>query len=201
MTELPPPWASVADIGQLGLETAATVVERLLTLTRLTLSPQAVGLPFPLLSATRDGVDARRMRAEAERLIDLYADWTRALVQAAVDAADGGRPAGEGLSLGPVEPGGSAEASVWLHLLEGPAAGMTTLRATDLVAHHGGAIPSAAVRFDPASLDTANPRTSQQVVVGLTVPQGTAPGPYHGHILAIGVPEVSLPLRVDVPEL
>jgi hypothetical protein len=201
MSELPPPWASVADIGQLGLETAATVVERLLTLTRLTLSPQAVGLPFPLLSATRDGVDARRMRAEAERLIDLYADWTRALVQAAVDAADGGRPAGEGLSLGPVEPGGSAEASVWLHLLEGPAAGMTTLRATDLVAHHGGAIPSAAVHFDPASLDTAKPRTSQQVVVGLTVPQGTAPGPYHGHILATGVPEVSLPLRVDVPEL
>ena len=104
MSDLPPPWASVADIGQLGLDTAAAVVERLLTLTRLTITRQPGGLTVPLLPATGDGVDARRVRAEAERLIDLYAEWTRSLVQAAVDAADPDRPAGEKLSLGPAPP-------------------------------------------------------------------------------------------------
>jgi hypothetical protein len=198
MTDLPPPWASVADIGQLGLETAAKVVERLMAVTRLTLSRQPGGLTFPLLPATGDGVEARRLRAEAERLIDLYADWTRSLVQAAVDAADVGRPTPQRLSLGPVGPATTAEACVWLHVLDGPAAGPTTLRATDLIAHHGGVIPSDAVQFDPARLDTASPRTSREVAVRVTVPPGAAPGPYHGHILAAGLPEVFLELRLDV---
>lgn len=198
MSDLPPPWASVADIGQLGFETAATVVERLMALTRLTLSRQPHGLTFPLLPATGDGVEARRLRAEAERLIDLYADWTRSLVQAAVDAADGSRAAPERLALGPVEPGAAADAYVWLHILDGPAAGPTTLRATDLTAHHGGVIPAGAVRFDPASLDTASPRTSREVTVRVTVPPGATPGLYHGHILAVGIPEVSLELRLHV---
>jgi hypothetical protein len=198
MSDVPPPWASVADIGQLGLETAAKVVERLMTLTRLTLSRQPGGLTFPLLPATSESVEARRLRAEAERLIDLYADWTRSLVQAAVDAADVSRATPERLILGPVDPAATAEACVWLHVLDGPAAGPATLRATDLIAHHGGVIPSGAVRFDPAHLDTASPRTSREVTVRATAPSGAAPGPYYGHILAAGLPEVSLELCVDV---
>ena len=128
MSDLPPAWASVADIGKLGLDTAAAVVERLLTLTRLTITKQPGGLTIPLLPATGDGMDARRVRAEAERLIDLYAEWTRSLVQAAVDAADPDRPPGEKLSLGPAPPDSSTQAIIWLHVLDGPAAGTTHLR-------------------------------------------------------------------------
>ncbi len=200
MSDLPPSWASVADIGQLGLDTAAAVVERLLTLTRLTITRQPGGLTIPLLPATGDGLDARRVRAEAERLIDLYAEWTRSLVQAAVDAADPDRPPGEKLSLGPAPPDSSTQASIWLHVLDGPAAGTTVLRATDLVAHHGGAISGAAIRFEPPALDATSPRTSQAVTVLVDVPPGVAAGPYHGHILATGVPEVCLEVTLDVVE-
>jgi hypothetical protein len=200
MSDLPPPWASVADIGQLGLDTAAAVVERLLRLTRLTITRQPGGLTVPLLPATGEGLDARRVRAEAERLIDLYAEWTRSLVQAAVDAADPERPAGEKLSLGPAPPDTSTQATIWLHVLDGPAAGTTLLRSTDLVAHHGGAISGAAIRFEPPALDATSPQTSQAVTVLVDVPPGVAAGPYHGHILATGVPEVCLEVTLDVVE-
>ena len=61
MSDLPPPWASAADIGQLGIETATKVVERLMTLTRLTLSRQPGGLTLPLLPATEIAFRTRCM--------------------------------------------------------------------------------------------------------------------------------------------
>jgi hypothetical protein len=138
------------------------------------------------------------MRADAERLIDLYAEWARALVDAAAEAAhpNGGTP--DRLLIGPVAPDMSAKATLWLHTLDGPATGPARLLATDLVAHHGGSIPSGSIEFDPAVIDGRSPRTSSEVTVLATVPPATRPGPYHGHVLADGLPELSLPVCVEV---
>ena len=196
MSDPPPPWSSVTDIGGLGIETAATVVERLLSLTR-----EVGGLRVPLLEATTDTAQARRLRANAERLIDLYADWTRSLVDAAVDVAtpaNGSGSDGHALVLGPVKPGEEVADTLWLHFLDGPAAGLAAFQATDLSAHHGGRIGSDAVSFDPATLEASAPRTKRQVEVRVSVPRDAVTGPYHGHVLVEGLPEVCLGLRVDV---
>jgi hypothetical protein len=198
VTDRPPPWSSVSDVGKLGLETAAAVVERLLAVTRLSWPRQSGAPSFFFLPASVDGSDSRRMRADAERLIDLYAEWARALVDAAAEAAhpNGGSP--DRLLIGPVAPDTSVKTTVWLHTLDGPATGPARLVATDLVAHHGGSIPSGTIQFDPAIIDGRSPRTSTEVTVLAAVPPETSPGPYHGHILADGLPELSLPLCVEV---
>jgi hypothetical protein len=49
-------------------------------------------------------------------------------------------------------------------------------------------------------LDTSGLQSSHQIVVTIAVPEGTPAGAYHGHILATGMPEVSLPVRLEVAE-
>jgi hypothetical protein len=198
VSDRPPPWASVADIGQFGLETAAAVVERLLTMTRLAFARHPAGFRLPLLPATAESVQARQLRAEAERLIDLYAEWTRSLVQVAVDATNTDRAVPDRLSVGPVAPGGSTGATVWLHVLDGPAAAPIRLMASNLIAHHGGSIPASAVSFTPPTLDTTSPRSREEVALRVRIPEDAAPGPYHGHILAVGMPEVCLEVLLEV---
>jgi hypothetical protein len=193
MTE-PPPWLSIGDVGQLGLETAAAVVERLLHVTR-----QVGDLRLPLFPSGPDPAATRRLRADAERLIDLYAEWTRLLVEVSLDGAAPTRSP-DVLTLGPVAPAGTAQATVWFHVLDGPGAGPATLRATDLTAHDGSRVLARAVGFDPPALPTGSPRTSHEVAVRVSVPRRTRPGLYHGHLLAAGLAEVSLPVRLTVDD-
>jgi hypothetical protein len=186
------PWKSIGDVGQFGLETAAAVVERLLSVSR-----QVGDLRVPLFSANPDPGAARRLRADAERLIDLYAEWTRLLVESALDGSAPPRRS-DVLALGPVAPSATAEATVWLHVLDGPSAGPAKLRATALTAHDETRIPRRAVRCDPDVLPAGSPRTSHEVTVRVVVPPKAKPGTYHGHLLAEGLDEVSLPIRLIV---
>lgn len=198
MNERPPPWSAVTDIGRLGLETAAVVVERLLAASRATLNRQPSGFSLYLLPATADGSDARRMRADAERLIDLYADWARTLVDAAAQTAHPNGGPDDRLVIGPIAPTESTRVTIWLHSLDGPATGPARLRTTDLIAHHGGSVPSDSIRFDPPVIEGTGPRTSHEIAVVATVPARVDPGPYHGYVLADGIPEVSLPVCLEV---
>jgi hypothetical protein len=50
----------------------------------------------------------------------------------------------------------------------------------------------------PPRLDTSEARTSTAVAVTVSVPDGVRPGTYHGHLLAEGLPEVVLPLVIEV---
>lgn len=225
---LPPMPPGASAIAEWGLSSAAAVVERMLQLGRTGAS--GLRLSFPrngaAPSAAVDGeaeggetdVDpaervrqARRFRADAERLVELYADWTRMLVDGAaalaeqaagvdVDAtATAGQETGTGvLVLGPASGGATTTASVWLHVLDGPSAAPAPLRATDLVAHDGTAVPGSALTAAPDRLDTSVARSSSEVRITVVVPPGTAPGQYHGHLLAAGLPEVVLPLRLEV---
>jgi hypothetical protein len=192
--------AAMADIGQFGLEAAAAVVERILDLSRAGGSPRV-----PLLPAAESPErtrQIRRLRADVERLIESYAEWTRTLVEGAIDlaargeASNGSRP--DSLQLGPARPGDEASGDAWMHFLDGPAAGVAALTATDLTCHNGSVVPSALVVFDPPAIDSAAARTSHAVRVRVRVPPDARPGPHLGHILAFGLPEVSLALRLDV---
>ncbi|MHB8464274.1 MAG: hypothetical protein ACYDH6_21145 [Acidimicrobiales bacterium] len=195
MTEPSDGWEAMADIGRLGLETAAAVVERILDLSR-----PATDLSVPLLTPTGDGDAARRLRSDAERLIDLYAEWTRSLVDRAIDVAAEGRH-NEVLVVGPVAPGAVTESTAWLHVLDGPLGPGAHLKATDLTSGGGATLPADSVRLEPTVLDPDASGPSHEVRVRVDVPAHTQPGRYHGHLLVAGLADVALPLRVEVAAL
>jgi hypothetical protein len=212
------------DLARLGLQAAAAAVERMLELgrsaasgLRVPLAPNGeppVGNGFtgappdepPAPDAPDLAALSRRLRADSERLVELYASWTRALVDGAaslVEQASGlptahGGAGHETLILGPAAAGTTTSASAWLHVLDGPPAPTSALHATDLVAHDGSCVPGAAVTCAPPSLETDSTRTTTEVTVSARVPPGAGPGVYHGHLLASGLPEVALALRLEV---
>lgn len=216
------------DVAVLGLEAAAAVVERMLALGRQ--AAAGIQVPFPPngeplfgaaatdeaqptsagdmpAEAPSPAQQARRLRADADRLVEAYATWTRMLVDGAASlveqaAGSGERSSGGGggaaLVIGPVAAGGTSTASAWLHVLDGPPALPAPLHATALVAHDGGQLPATAVAFDPPVLDTAVARSTHEIRVTVAVPPGTPGGRYHGHLLAAGLEEVALAVRVEV---
>jgi hypothetical protein len=218
---MPEPRPIDHDVARAGLEAAAAVVERMLDLGRR----GASGVQVPIapnqgapgsapIGDERTAAPApaditqlsRRLRADAERLVELYAGWTRALVEGAATLAEqavgnGARADGSAeaaLRLGPAAAGTTTTAGAWLHVLDGPPGPPARVHAGDLVAHHGARIPGERVSTTPAVLDTAAPRTSTEVMVSVAIPDRTRPGSYHGHLLADGLPEVVLPIVVEV---
>ena len=107
-------------------------------------------------------------------------------------------PSEGALRLGPAARGTTTAAEAWLHVLDGPPGPAARVHASDLVAHHGGRIPGDLVSTTPAVLETAASRTSTAVAVSVAVPDRIEPGTYYGHLLADGLPEVVLPIVVEV---
>ena len=208
------------EVARAGLEAAAAVVERMLDLGRKGASgiqvPIAPNQSAPAPSDPDDGDAAdgaadltrmsRRLRADAERLVELYATWTRALVDGAASLAEQAMertprstgPAEGALRFGPTARGTTTGAEAWLHVLDGPPGPPARVHASDLVAHHGDRIRGELVSATPAVLDTAASRTSIAVAVSIAVPHAIRPGTYHGHLLAEGLPEIVLPVVVEV---
>lgn len=203
---------AMADVQRAGLETAAAVVERMLELGR-----QTARAPFPLHlpaegvsgmngdaddAAREPGREARRLRADAERLLELWGESMRVLLDVVADGAevgvDGAGGAADRLSLGPVSPGAQATGRAWLHVLDGPPAQPARLTATPFSAHDGAAIDAQAAGFEPPLLETFALRSSQEIKMTVRVPEGSEPGVYHGHVLATGLPEVALAVRIEV---
>jgi hypothetical protein len=207
---------AMADAQRRGLEAAASVVERMLELGR-----QGARSPFPLYlprepaagedrggedggAAEDPGREARRLRADAERLFELVGESMRVVLDVAVDAAESGTAGSNGdgaageLSLGPAGAGEEATASAWLHVLDGPPASPARLHATTLTAHDGATIESGAASFEPPLLESFDLRSSEEIEVTVAVPGDAQPGTYRGHVLAAGLPEVALPLVLEV---
>jgi hypothetical protein len=224
----------MGDVQRAGLEAAAAVVERMLALGRhgarmpysFHLPAQPVdgtgsnGADAPNRADAHEGADTaggadtevdrarevRRMRADGERLLELWGEWMRVLLDTAMDGAEAGiaeRDAGahapdQPLRLGPVKAGDQVSARTWLHVLDGPPGPPARLRATAFTAHDGSAIEAETASFEPPVLDSFDLRSSQEIVVTLAVPEGTPAGAYHGHILTTGIPEVSLAVHLEV---
>ena len=149
------------------------------------------------------------LRADGERLLEWWGEWMRVLLDAAMDGAEAGvaergaaaAPAGDHpLRLGPVKAGHPASGRAWVHILDGPPGPPARLSATAFTAHDGATIEARAASFEPPMLDSFDLRSSHELVVTVAVPAETAPGAYHGHILATGLPEVSLAVRLEVAE-
>jgi hypothetical protein len=195
------PWSVAGDVGQAGLRAAGAVVEQLLALSR-----RLTDVSMPISTFQPPGDDAagpahelRRLRADAERLIELYGDWTRALLDGFTELAEG-RDGGDGLRAGPVEAGSTAVARAFVHVLDGKDVPEAALFATDLVAHDGSVTPGSSVTFAPAALGGGPPvsPSAAEVTVSIAVPPETPAGTYHGTVLARGLPEVHLALRLEV---
>jgi hypothetical protein len=150
--------------------------------------------------------EVRRLRADGERLLELWGEWIRVLLDVAMDGAEAGvaeRDTGvhaddQLLRLGPVKPGHPESGRAWVHILDGPPAPPACLCATAFTAHDGATVEARAASFEPPTLDSFDLRSSHEVVVTVAVPEGTRPGAYYGHILATGMPEVSLPVCLEV---
>jgi hypothetical protein len=218
---MPEPRPIDHDVARAGLEAAAAVVERMLELGRAGASglripvppnqqpPQPAAAPDGSTSSAADPADltrmSRQLRADAERLVELYATWTRTLVdgaaqlaEQALERAPRSRASDGALRIGPAARGTTTSAEAWLHVLDGPPGPPARMRASDLLAHHGDVIPGGHVSTTPAVLDTTAARTSTGVTVAVAIPDGVRPGTYHGHLLAEGLPEVVLPVVVEV---
>jgi hypothetical protein len=227
---------AMGDVQRAGLEAAAAVVERMLELGRhgarmpysFHLPAQPVdgehsnggdavgGADVDTETGADTGVDAeadrarevRRLRADGERLLELWGEWMRVLLDAVADGAEGSVAGQNGaarakdqlLRLGPAKAGHPVSARAWLHVLDGPPGPPARLSATAFTAHDGAAIEARAASFEPPLLESFNLRSSHELVVTVAVPEGTRPGAYHGHILATGIPEVSLAVRLEVAE-
>lgn len=217
------------DIGELGLRAASSVVEQMLRISQqlanvrwpVTLfgtpedtEPDADpttngngnanghrtnGSAAGLSPATRAG-DIRALRADADRLIELYGDWTRTLLDGMTTLAEGGiGEAPDIVELGPAASGTTVTAVAFLHLFEGTTPTAPVLHFTDLTAHHHGTIAAAHLRAVPAE-DADDPPGGGRLTLSLVaaVPRGTTPGTYYGHLLVEDIPEVHLPVRLVV---
>jgi hypothetical protein len=227
---------TMADVQRAGLEAAASVVERILEVGRLGTRPQSsFRIPAqpvdrtegngaaPLDEADADhGVDARpgpdkeadrarevrRLRADGERLLELWGEWMRVLLDAVMDGAEAGvaeqddglHGDDQPLRLGPVEPGRPASGRAWVHVLDGPPGPPARLCATAFTAHDGATVEAGAATFQSPMLDSFDLQSSHEIVVTVAVPERTRPGTYHGHILATSMPEVSLAVCLEVAE-
>ena len=196
----------MTDPMRMGAEAAAEVVERLLEFGRtgrLRAGPLGAGAAGGAAGGAAAGGAAtgeqrlRRLQADADRIIELSADMARAMVDAAVGMASGSGSA-EQLAVGPLAAGEAGSATAWLHLLDGPPAGRAGLFASALTSSTGAVVAGEAVAFEPAEVDTTRLRTSVEIVVRVTVPADARAGTYYGHVLATGLPEVGLPLLLEV---
>jgi hypothetical protein len=209
--ERPPPYdpatalRALADAPRVGLEAAAAVVDRILAMGRPGATFPGITWegegPAPTTDTRERRVELRRARADAERVLDAYGDWARQLLDAVFGLAEGDAPP-EALVLGPVAAGATVDADLWLHAPPGRLTGPARLWSTALTAHDGATIAASAFTFAPSLLEpgsngngsAARPTTR----VTVAVPANTAPGAYHGHVLANGLPEVVLPVQVGV---
>jgi hypothetical protein len=193
------------DVSQAGLRAAGAVVEQLLALSkRLTDVPMPIStFQPPADGAASPAHELRRLRADAERLIELYGDWTRALLDGFTELAEGRSPS-DGLVAGPVEAGGVAVTRAYVHVFDGNGVSEAPLFATDLVAHDGNRVPGTSVSFAPAAVGgppavPPPPSTGPlEVTVSVDVPCDATAGTYHGTVLARGLPEVHLAIRLEV---
>jgi hypothetical protein len=92
---------------------------------------------------------------------------------------------------------GSASAEIWLHNRGTTDFGQVRLRCSDLLAHDGAVVGSAAVSFDPDAVAVPG-RSSRGVEVKVDVAQGVPDGLYRGMLLAEGHPGLWLPVALTV---
>ena len=92
---------------------------------------------------------------------------------------------------------GVARSEVWLHNRGLGNLGEVRLRCTELLAHDGHVISSAAIEFEPETVPMPG-RSSRGVSIKVLVNQEVPPAKYCGTLLAEGYPDLAIPVAVIV---
>src|SRR5262249_52151292 len=144
-----------------------------------------------------------QLRVTVVRALDLYADLVRRSFEGYADLMDqmlrsrgvqldsgqGGLLALQGAA------GARATGTVWMHNTTAQRASGVP-RLTDLASHDGHVVPAGAARFQPAAL-AIEPSASTPATIEVALAD-VAPGVYRGHVLACGLPDAALPVRLLV---
>lgn len=144
-----------------------------------------------------------QLRVTVARALDLYADLVRRSFEGYADLIDE-MLRSRGVEFGSVDGGlltlqGAARAramgTVWMHNTTARRASAIP-HLTDLASHDGRVVPASAGRFQPSTL-TIKPSASTSATVEVVLGD-VAPGVYRGYVLARGLPDVALPVRLLV---
>ncbi len=140
-------------------------------------------------------------RVAVARSLDLLSDLMVGMTAVFAEAVDttlrsaegdgGAQPEQPIVLSGP--PGGHARTTVWIHTTAGAQLPATALRMTDLTAHDGTVLTGRSASFVAGT--TPAPASARLEVV---IPAALPTGVYHGHVLATGVPEAALSVRLEV---
>jgi hypothetical protein len=152
--------------------------------------------------------EMRTMRAEASRSMDAVLEMARRLFESSLDLADSATrrpnlaawmtdaPTADTLTVR-VAPGDTATATVWVHHRGDAAVPKVRLSVTPLRDRRGDE-PLLSAVFEPDSLVDVEPGESRAVHIHLDVSSDCSPGTYWGLVLADGMADLALPLRLDV---
>jgi hypothetical protein len=152
--------------------------------------------------------EMRTMRAEATRSMDTVLEMARRLFESSLDMADtamrrpnvsawiSDAPTAEALTVRVVV-GGTRTARLWLHQRERDAVPKVRCSVTPLRSA-GGDVPELTATFEPSVLTDLEPGESRSIHLHLDALPDCAPGSYWGLVLADGMGDLALTLRVDV---
>lgn len=148
-------------------------------------------------------VRLEELRAAVMRSVDLYSDLLQQVLGLYAEAVQG-RLEQDGVGSSqpgaPVELagrcGGRARARLWIHNATPAPLPATRLRLTDLCAHDGSRLVDCAA-FDPPTLQVPAGGSAASWLEVL-LPLEVGPGTYHGSVLATGLPEARVPVRLAV---
>jgi hypothetical protein len=208
------PWASVFDpdlnikaIGAIqarGFRAATEVVDRLIKA-----ADRGAATDQPSADSAESEGERPGGRPDVDRMM---ASWQNMVGQLAQSLRDSVAPPASGptaatfdlvaaqasgqISLEAGGPG-TAATELWLHNRGPTDLGKVRLRCSDLLAHDGGLIGAAAVRFEPDTVPMPA-RSSRGVTVEIDIAEEVAPGQYRGTLLADGHADVWLPVALVV---
>ncbi|MBA2323032.1 MAG: hypothetical protein H0V92_03075 [Pseudonocardiales bacterium] len=148
-----------------------------------------------------------QLRVNVARALDLYSELVRRSFEGYADLMERGlrmngvrlnaEDDGTSLTLQGSADGVRAEGTVWIHnTTDQPAS--VVFRLTDLTAHDGEVVASGSGTFEPAGVIAApDASVSARLEIAL---DGADPGIYHGHVMAGGLPDAALPVRLDITD-
>jgi hypothetical protein len=198
--------SALTDVQRRGMDAAAQVIEGFIAGLDGERPSRPTGPDVELANGQEPGFG--QLRISVARALDLYTDLVRRSFEGYADLVEQTlRARGvrlHGVGDGQAEltlqgtAGDQATGTVWLHnTTDQPASAV--LHLSGLTAHDGLVVPATSGSFQPAAIHLA---PGASVSTGLVVAlQGVAARVYRGHVLAGGLPDAALPLRLVVGEV
>jgi hypothetical protein len=203
---------ALTDVQRRGLDAATQVVREFADL--LDTQPPPGTQPSPDAQPSPDQADdgglvngyepgLAQLRVTVARALDLYADLVRSSFEGYADLMDQ-MLRSRGVELDSVSgghltlqgaAGARATGTVWVHNTTAQRASAVP-SLTDFASHDGRVMSASAGRFQPAAL-TIGPSASMSATVEVDL-SDVAPGLYRGYVLARGLPDAALPVRLLV---